>query len=428
MLMQRIIALVVAAMVTGCGLGGDAVKTESWTLGNGIRVVLLPVPESTSVSIFTYLPMGLALDDAGKTQWSHLVEHMAIRSTHQPNSMEANAETLSDHMRLDFYGTTSNWKQGAGYHADWLRGLPYTQENLDREKVAANSECDTTAERFFTNKFAIAAWTQALRHGQSHASVKGDLEKAALADLQAYRDARLAVLDRAVVCIVGGVDRTAAEPVLVEKFGSIASTAKLPQPVTIDYTKMEVTWDLPTRHIVMTWPIPDSATADFAVLYAAAAMLNMEIHGDQELNRLVGGCLAGADLSTPEGTFFYINACCKPDGPLDDVVAAIERRFQSFLQGPSIAKLPEIAKQFAYQLQHVPDPEEVKKQYPAGTSTAMIEGNIGIQYGMAEFRFGPGQTKLVQNLESLTGESIRSALDSNLSSEKRHVLRILPSN
>src|SRR5690242_19022641 len=99
-----VLALLLPIFAVGCGQSGGTLKPETWTLQNGIRVVLLPVPGSATASIVTFLPMGLASDDAGKTQWAHLVEHMAIRSTHPPNSMETNAETLSDHTRLDFYG------------------------------------------------------------------------------------------------------------------------------------------------------------------------------------------------------------------------------------------------------------------------------------------------------------------------------------
>src|ERR1051325_9881603 len=84
---------------------------KSWSLTNGIRVVSVYFPNSTNISIFTYSPMGLASDGPKQAQWAHLVEHLVIRSTVPDDSSTANAETLPEHMRLDFYGNISNWKE-----------------------------------------------------------------------------------------------------------------------------------------------------------------------------------------------------------------------------------------------------------------------------------------------------------------------------
>jgi len=58
----------------------------------------------------------------------------------------------------------------------------------------------------FTHKFALAAWAQASRHGRNDVAVKGDALRASLEAIQRYRNEHLVVLDRAVVCMVGGVE------------------------------------------------------------------------------------------------------------------------------------------------------------------------------------------------------------------------------
>src|SRR5205814_9574235 len=60
---------------------GAPSKPRTRTLSNGIRVAVVPFPNSTNVSLFTFLPMGLAIDTAQRRQWSHLLDHLAIRST-----------------------------------------------------------------------------------------------------------------------------------------------------------------------------------------------------------------------------------------------------------------------------------------------------------------------------------------------------------
>ena len=91
---------------------GAPPQVDRFTLENGIRVVVLHVPESPHVSIFSYLPLGLTSDGPGQTQWSHLLEHLVLRSTVPAGARTKNAETLPDHMRLDSYGSTEDWREG----------------------------------------------------------------------------------------------------------------------------------------------------------------------------------------------------------------------------------------------------------------------------------------------------------------------------
>jgi hypothetical protein len=100
------------------------VTVHERVLPNGVRVCYLHCQGAKGVSIFTFLPMGLAADDAGRTQWAHLIEHLVIRTTVDGQLRNVNAETLPDHMRLDYYGKPDDWREGLAHHARWLEGLP----------------------------------------------------------------------------------------------------------------------------------------------------------------------------------------------------------------------------------------------------------------------------------------------------------------
>jgi hypothetical protein len=120
--------LVASVLAMGCQRAeSTGHPPQVQTLDNGIRVVSIHFPSSTNVSIFTFSPMGLTSDDPNQAQWSHLVEHLVIRSTIPTDSPEANAETLPDHMRLDFYGHTGNWQNALTHHRRWLEGVPFTE-------------------------------------------------------------------------------------------------------------------------------------------------------------------------------------------------------------------------------------------------------------------------------------------------------------
>ncbi|HEY5869473.1 MAG TPA: pitrilysin family protein [Candidatus Tectomicrobia bacterium] len=64
--------------VRGCT---PAVKAETFTLDNGLRVVVLPMPRSPQVSYMVWYKAGGADDPAGKSGLAHLVEHATFRST-----------------------------------------------------------------------------------------------------------------------------------------------------------------------------------------------------------------------------------------------------------------------------------------------------------------------------------------------------------
>ena len=189
------------------------------------------------------------------------------------STTESNAETLPDHMRLDYYGSTNSWREGLEHHAIWLRGLPFRQANLDAEKPKVNLECDFTVKNFATHKFAIAAWAQGYRHNQNHAAMKGDIRKATLGEIQKCRDGRFVVLSNVVVCAVGGLEPAIVLPAFAEKLGMLKSGANPVAPVKTHPQNRDLSWDLDARHLVLTWAIPSMEKDDYAALLVAAPSL-----------------------------------------------------------------------------------------------------------------------------------------------------------
>src|SRR5687768_10204991 len=95
-------ALIVCTLLASTPLPAAcaAIEVHERVLPNGVRACYLHHAGAKGVSIFTFLPMGLCADEAGHTQWAHLVEHLVIRTTVPGRLMSVNAETLPDHMRL----------------------------------------------------------------------------------------------------------------------------------------------------------------------------------------------------------------------------------------------------------------------------------------------------------------------------------------
>src|SRR4051812_5373195 len=222
--MKKIWMSIVFAAMTGAGWSAalwDKPAVETRNLTNGLRLIAVYFPASTNVSIFTFLPMSLTTDDARQAQWAHLVEHLVIRSTMPSDSPQANAETLPDHMRLDFYGNSGNWHEGLLHHRRWLEGVPFTESSLAAEKPKVNMECDFTAKNFATHKFAMAAWAQGFRHGQTNVALKEDVLRANLTDVQHLRDDRLVASNQVTVCIVGGLEPATVLAAVEKEFSGL---------------------------------------------------------------------------------------------------------------------------------------------------------------------------------------------------------------
>ncbi len=401
--------------------------TASMQLTNGVRALVIHFPQSTNLSVFTFLPMGLAQDGPEQAQWSHLVEHMVIRSTVPDSSASANAETLPDHMRLDYYGSVADLDEALSHHRRWIEGVPFAEETLKAERPKVKSECDFTAKNLATHKFAIAAWNQAYRHRRKHAALKGDVDRASLDAIQRYRNDRLAVLDRCLVCIVGGIETNDGLSALEKSFAPLISAAKAAPEIEIDGGDKSVTWDLEARHLLLTWPIPEFSHEDFAALMTTGQLLTMRLFGDPELKASTGMNLAGADLVTPEGAFFYVSSSVKSEAGFDDVLTRLEKHLEAVRsERGAVSQAPLMARQFATALRTVPDPGPFKSQAPPELSIAMIEGNIGLQFAHNHYRFGDQRLRLASRLEQLPANEVSRAAAKYLSREKRSVCRIEP--
>jgi predicted Zn-dependent peptidase len=394
---------------------------ESATLPNGIRTVSVYFPGSTNVSIFTFLPLGLAKDGPAQAQWSHLVEHLVIRSTIQGELSMANAETLPDCMHLDFYGNLNNWREGLSHHRRWLEGVPFTQTSLETEKPRVKEECGFTVQNLYTHKFALAAWAQGLRHGQTNAALLGDIDRVSLQEIQAYRDEHFAVLSNVVVCIVSGIEPASALPVMADQLGRIESHAKPMAPMSPHPHSKALTWDLKARHLVITWPAPGVEEEDFAALLVAGQWLNMRFFSDPEIKTLAGLTLAGSDLAIPEGNFFYVSASLRPGASFEELQQKLERQVALLSSSGEWSMLPMLRQQLADSLTAVPDLASLKNQLPPNVSQAVVEGNIGLQWGLNEYRYGARRAGLAQKLLKLKAQDIQRAAKKYLREERSSV-------
>lgn len=399
-------------------------------LPNGVRACYLHHPDAKGVSIFTFLPMGLAGDDAGRTQWAHLVEHLVIRTTVAGQLSNVNAETMPDHMRLDYYGTPGDWREGLSHPARWLKGLPFTEASLRDEPGRANAEVDHTAKVFATHKFATAAWNQVYRHGRDDVALKGDLVSAAADDLRRYCDGRLFVPKRTLVCVIGAEEPGTVLDAVAETAGGIEAraVAEPERPAKLAAGERRATWDADARHLLMTWPIvsPDEDPATFAALSAAARLLWTDVAAVL-LGRQCRNALAGTDLRTPEGSHLYLSTALTPKADAAAARQAVVASVAGLRAAPQDALRFGFAKAQLLNEVEVYDPVAMRRLVPpARLSDAMIEAQVALTWGTAEYRLGGARAAYTAALQALTAEQVRQAAARFLTDDRLTVVELRP--
>ncbi len=423
------LALAVMGATQSAARAGPPTITR-FKLDNGIRVVVLHVENAKHFAAFSYLPLGLACDGAGRTQWSHLVEHLTLRSTGPiTDYRERNAETMSDGMHLDFMGTTDNWREGLDLQAKWLSGLAFSESILREEIPKALSEAIGTVANLYTHKWAAAAWNKVFRHGRTDVAVLGDLRNAKLGEAQAYRDEHFALLDRVVLCVIGGVPVDAVKPEIQKRFGAIRSGAKALPRATKQVAvggELRATWDLDARHYMVFFPIPATDHQDYASLFIAAMFLNTQFYTAPDIKELTGAVLCGVDLATPEGSYFYISASLKPSASLKQVEDRIAFHVRKLTDDAALTQIPMFARGLSMQLGTPRDLSQALKSKPPQVTEAMMFGNLGLQWGLFDYRYGNRRAALVAALKASTPSSVSAAAKKHLTDQQGTRLLLEP--
>lgn len=429
---QRPCAIAAAALILlACSAArGDPARVTRFTLRNGIRVVVLHVPDSRHFGIFSYLPLGLAADGKGRTQWSHLVEHLTLRTTGPiADYRRRNGETMPQGMHLDFLGARGEWLQGVDLQAKWLSGLPLTQQALGEEVPKALSEVKVTAARLFAHKWAVAAWNQVVRHGQRDVAVCGALRSARLGDVQAYRDRHLVPLRRAVVCAVGGVKPETLKPALDKRLGGITSAAAALPAATAKPQgprQRSATWDLPAAHYIETYPIPKSDHKDYPALHVAAMLLRQGLFMDPAMKAKTGLALCGADLATPEQWYFFVNASLKPGADAAAVTRQVAGHIAGLARPEAAGRIAMLAAALSKQMSAPMDIGAAMRHKPAHVTEAMITGNVGLQWGLLEFQHGGDLPALAKGVSGVSAGDVAAVVKRYLSEGRRSTLKLVP--
>lgn len=429
-----------AALLALCGSflpADDEAVDFPWhelTLDNGIRVIVFEAPLAEQQAFFTLLPLGLLDDEADKTQFAHLVEHMIVRST-DPDALEAdgvvfNGETTALALRLESFTETPNWEEALLKHVAWLKAQDVDPEVLAREKANIALEEQSTAANGFTHKWALAAWNQVVRQGTSHVGLHSDIAGVTVDEARDYMHRRLRSGPGVLFVAVGPVsfDEIATKArATLGKLPGDAWAASAPGVSTADILAVgdrEATWDLGARHYMEWYPVPAASKMDRVHADALALVLNRKLQQRGALTAMGVTALAQADLATPEGRWVLLSASVPLGIEVDEVRKELNDVRASVIAGRDVEFL---IQQMAGQLTELPDFAAVREQvgdHPAGR---WIEAQQMLFMLYAQINMGLSRREVVATYPQLKAADLISFADQVLTDDNRSTLLLEPS-
>ncbi len=404
-------------------------EVTRFTLSNGIRVVNLHVENSTDVGIFSYLPLGLVTDRKARAYWSHLVNHLTVRTAGPIDYKTSSAETMADNMRLEFRGNTDTWMQGLARHAKWLSGLPFSAESLAEAIPNALSQFDYIEKNLATHKLANAAWNQVFQYGETDIAMRRGIQSAQLGELQEYRDLHLVQAGRVLLCLIGSIDPETLKETLEKQLGTIRLTEKtLPRPpVPPEIAKdQNATWDVNVTHYMETYPIPRSENKDYPALYVASLLWRLACMQDAQLKALVGHVFCGVDLVTPEQVYLYVSASLKPDTDIEKVKQRVRQLMTPLKQPENNTQVPMIAESLSKELSAPPDMKTLMQYKPENVPAGLVLLQFAVSWGTIEYQYGHNLSKLARAFADVSAADVASVVNRYLTEDRRMTLVLTP--
>ena len=202
-----------------CSFQALALQSKTFTLENGLEVVLVREAKAPVVVTQVWYRVGASDEVAGKTGLAHMLEHMMFQGTKKiepaqfskiisRNGGESNASTAQDYTNYWTKLSSDRLELALELEADRMANLllqesEFNKENLVvREERRSRTDNDPTAR--FIEQFRKAAYA-GHPYGRPVIGWMDDIKNHSLADMQAWYRRHYAP-DQAILVVVGDID------------------------------------------------------------------------------------------------------------------------------------------------------------------------------------------------------------------------------
>ncbi len=290
---------------------------HDFTLGNGLRVLVVPRPESSSVAVQVFYHAGSKDEEPAYRGIAHLFEHMMFKGTSRVppeeharyiNRLggENNAFTTDDFTGYIDAVPPAALDFALSLEADRMRGLRLSQAMLDSEREVVKEELRM---RFENNP--IMQGVQRIMslayvkhpYGMMAIGTKESLDAVTLDACRRFYD-RYYQPNNALLVLVGAVTAEGARALVEKRFGSVPRGAMVkrtpveePPQTSVRRATLELPMALPV--VLGAYHVPGAAHPD---LYALAVL--QEILSSGESSRLYRRIVQGG-LGVFAGGFLF---------------------------------------------------------------------------------------------------------------------------
>lgn len=360
------------AVAVLCLLAGAAeaapMSVETYTLPNGLTVILHEDHAQPMVTINTWFAVGSKDEAPGRTGFAHLFEHLMFMGTDRvPGNqfdvmMESggganNASTSNDRTNYYSWGPRSLLPTLLWLDADRLDGLSraMTQEKVDLQRDVVRNERRQSYENrpYGAAELLIgdAMWPEGHPYHHPVIGSHADLEAATVDDVKAFFDTYY-VPGNASLVVAGDFDPAEAKKLVADTFGAVASRT-LPEhrtaaPVVMERETRRLATDrVRFGRLYLVWHSPAAYRDGDAEMDLLASLL-----ADRTTGRLVERLVLKDQLaqsvevyqdSRELGSEFHIEATAAEGADLEQVKRIVLEEITRLQKdGPTAAELARV--------------------------------------------------------------------------------------
>ncbi|MES2178328.1 MAG: pitrilysin family protein [Gemmatimonadota bacterium] len=275
--------------------GAGRIQLDTFSLANGLRVVLAPDHSTQVVAVNVWYNVGSRNEVAGRTGFAHLFEHMMFQgsgnvakgdhmSMVERAGGQMNGSTQDDRTNYWEVLPSNRYNMGLWLEADRMKSLAITQPNFENQRETVKEERRMRIDNQpYTGAFlkGVTAPFDAktcFAYGHELIGSMTDLNAAKTEDVKAFFDLYYAP-NNATLTLVGDFDPAEAKQLVTQYFGDIPR-AKDPPAVTCDAKfnagekRMSVTDDKATLPALLRiFLVPEYKNQDHAALELLATIL-----------------------------------------------------------------------------------------------------------------------------------------------------------
>jgi predicted Zn-dependent peptidase len=301
--MQNLSKLLFQAAVFAMTVGGSSafaqeparIELESYTLPNGLKVILAPDHSAQVVAVDVWYNVGSRNEVRGRTGFAHLFEHMMFQGSENVKKSEhfklieqaggtLNGSTAED--RTNYYQVlpSNRLNLGLWLEADRMRALAVTDSNFANQREAVKEERrlrvdnQPYASAIFEGMYALADSATCFPYAHSIIGSMADLDAAKTPDVKAFFDLYYAP-NNATLVLTGDFQPAEAKQLIQTYFGTIPKGQDAPpvqcqarfSPGTIRRPWPDSKANLPA--VLLAYRIPEYRSEDTPAIELLATIL-----------------------------------------------------------------------------------------------------------------------------------------------------------